>query len=149
MATFSGQHTESRSLSLSPEAAAAAWADLDRQARCHPELASAEVLGTGRVRMRLKEMKHGPSAFQGDYTLQFTVEGGVVRWRTLPGGRPVVEGEARFLPSPGGCTLHFRESASVEMDLGALAARVLRPMVGAMMSRGMHGFVERMVAELG
>ncbi len=94
-------------------------------------------------------MKHGPSAFAGDYTLRFSVEGDRLLWRTLPGGKPMVEGEARFSATPTGSTVTFQETVSLEMDLGMVASKVLRPVVETMMERGMRGFVERMVAALG
>lgn len=149
MATFRSSHEATHALRVPPEAALARWADPDAQVRCHPEVARSERPAPGQLRLVLKEMKHGPSAFSGDYTLRFTIDGLTLRWSTLPGGSPQVEGEARFSPTPGGCTVRFRESATVQMELGALTARVLEPLVDAMMARGMRGFVDRMVAEIG
>lgn len=146
MATFTGTHTATHSIPLPPADALARWSNLDRQVQCRPEVATTERPGPGQLRLKLKEMKHGPTAFAGDYTLQFTTEGDVLRWRSLPGGNPKVEGEARFVAAAGGCTVQFRESVSVEMDVGALAAKMLRPIVETMMERGMRGFVERMLA---
>lgn len=148
MATFTSTHDAVHTLRLPPQEALAAWQDPERQVRCRPELASSEVPGPGRLRMRLKEMKHGPTSFSGDYTLCFTTEGETLRWKSEPGGRPQVEGEARFVAAIGGCTLYYRESVTVEMPLGAVAAGLLRPIVEVMMERGMKGFVERMVASL-
>ena len=148
MATFSSTHQTTLSVPLPPAEARAAWADPQRQARCRPELASHEVPGPGLLRLRMKEMKHGPTAFTADYTLRFSEEGDRLLWRSLPGGSPQVEGSARFQAAPGGSTVTYEERVSVTMELGVVAAKLLRPIVEAMMERGMKGFVERMAASL-
>lgn len=148
MATFESTHRAVLSVRLAPAEARAAWSDPQRQARCRPELASWEVPGPGLLRLRMKEMKHGPTAFAADYTLRFAVEGDRLVWRSLPGGSPQVEGSARFVAAPGGAAVHYEERVSVTMELGVVAAKLLRPIVEAMMERGMRGFAERMAGEL-
>ena len=144
MATFTGAHRATLPWSRSPADAVAAWADPARQVACRPEVVRSAQPGPGQLRLVLKEMKHGPTAFSGDYTLQFTASEGLVTWTTLPGGNPQVRGSARFVAAPGGCTVQVEESVSVEMPVSGIAATLLRPIVETMMARGMASFAERM-----
>lgn len=148
MPTFSGKNTERRALPVLPERAALAFAELERQLSCHPELASGQPVGTDLLRIRLKEMKHGPVQFSGHYTLKFTIEGTTVRWQSGADGNVNILGEARFIPAVGGCEMHIDESCSMDMDINRLVAGVVRPIAEAMMARGMRGFVNRMVESL-
>ena len=153
MITFTGSATTTASLRRSAAEAAAGWVELDRQARCRSEAASAEPAGPLRLQVRLKEMNHGSVKFSGRYTLVFTVDAGVadsarVSWRSEAGSDVAVEGEARFRPAAGGCTVTCTERVTVPMELNALIGRALRPIVEAMIERGSRGFVERMVASL-
>lgn len=147
MPRFTGRHATSVDLPMAPPAAAAAFADLDRQIACHPELAAAEKRGPDTIHFRMKEMAHGPVKFAGAYTLRFTTEGTTVRWRTLDGNVDV-HGEATFAATPGGCRMACAESVATELDVNPILAKVLRPIVEAMMGRGSKNFVERMEAEL-
>lgn len=147
MANFVGRHAATVTVRASPAAAAAAFADLDRQIACHPELASAEKRDANTLAVRMKEMSHGPVRFAGAYTLHFTRDGNVVKWRT-EAGNVDVQGSATFVSDPGGSRFAYTESVTLNLDVNAILGRVLRPMVEAMMARGMKGFVERMAAEL-
>ena len=151
MATsFSRTHRSSHACARPPAEAAAAWIDADRQLRCRPEVASHSRPAPDQLRLRLAEMKHGPTAFTGDYTLVFALDTTgaepVARWHSLPGGNPMVRGEARFRPRGAGSTVHFEETVTVEMPVGGIAGTLLRPIVEPMMERGMAGFAERMAA---
>jgi carbon monoxide dehydrogenase subunit G len=148
MPTFTGQHHATLSLRIPPAQAAAAFADLDRQIACHPELERADKIDATTLRVKMKEMNHGPTRFAGRYTLLFSVDGTTVRWRTGPDSNVDVSGEAVFTAVGTGSRLAYTERVSLAMDLNALLARVLRPIVEAMMGRGMRSFVERMTAEL-
>ena len=148
MPTFTGRHTATLSLPLPPAQATAAFADLDRQIACHPELERAEKLDGTTLRVKMKEMKHGPVAFAGQYTLLFTIDGGTVRWRSGPDSNVDVQGEAVFTPSGTGSRLAYSESVSLGIELNAIAGKVLRPVVEAMMARGMRNFIERMGEQL-
>ncbi len=96
----------------------------------------------------MKEMKHGPVAFAGQYTLLFTIDGGTVRWRSGPDSNVAVQGEAVFTPAGAGSRLAYSESVSLGIELNAIAGKVLRPVVEAMMARGMRNFIERMGEQL-
>lgn len=148
MPTFSGKNAERRSIPHPPERAARAFAELDRQLSCHPELAAGEPVGSDTLRIRLKEMSHGPVQFAGHYTLTFTTEGTTVRWQSGPDGNVTIRGEARFTPAPGGCEMQIEESCTMEMDINRLVAGVVRPIAETMMARGMKGFVKRMADSL-
>lgn len=144
MPTFSGRHTTSVPVARPPAEAAAAFADLETQIRCHPELAEAQKLDAATLRVRLKEMNHGPVAFSGRYTLHFTREGDTVRWRSTE-GNVEVRGEAHFRPAAGGSRMEFLEEVSMQLDLNRILAGVIRPVAESMMARGMQRFVERVV----
>lgn len=148
MSTFTGRHSTTVNLRLAPSAAARAFADLDRQIACHPELAGADKVDATTLRVRMKEMNHGPTKFAGRYTLVFTAEGDAVRWRTSDGNVDV-RGEAVFTAAPGGCRLAYTESVALDLDVNVLLGKVLRPIVETMMARGMKNFVDRMTEELG
>lgn len=134
---------------MSAASAALAFAELDRQIACHPEVQASEKLDATRLRIKLKEMAHGPVKFAGDYTLRFEVAGSAVRWTSEAGGNITVRGEATFSDAPGGCRMQFRESVEMDMEVNRLLAGVVRPIAETMMARGMRGFVERMAASLG
>lgn len=148
MPTFSGKNTERRALPISAQRATQAFAELERQLSCHPELASGEPVGADTLRIRLKEMKHGPVQFSGHYSLKFTTDGTTVRWQSGADGNVNIRGEARFTPSAGGCEMFIEESCSMDMDINRLVAGVVRPIAETMMARGMKGFVNRMVESL-
>jgi carbon monoxide dehydrogenase subunit G len=149
MATFNARLQTEVPLRCAPDAARAAFLDLDRHIACHPELARAEKLGPDTLRLTMKEMSHGPVSFAGRYTLVFATAGETVRWRPGPDSNVHVSGSAAFRPAPGGGTrLAFTEAVTMDMEMNALAARLLRPVVETMMSRGMKGFLDRMTAEL-
>lgn len=147
MASFSGRHAAAVTVRAAPADAAAAFADLDRQMRCHPELAGAEKRDATALRLRMKEMSHGPVKFAGVYTLRFTVDGTTVRWRTEEGNVDV-RGEAVFINVPGGSRMAVTEAVSLDIPVNPILAKVLQPLVGTMIERGLKNFVERMAAEL-
>jgi hypothetical protein len=149
MPTFTGRHSASVALRLAPEAAAAAFADLGRQVACHPELASAERIDATTLRLRMKEMSHGPVAFAGNYVLSFVHTGATVRWQSGRDSNIGVRGEAVFSAAPGGGSrLAFTEEVSLDLPVTRIVAGVVRPVAEHMIGRGMRGFLERMVAEL-
>jgi hypothetical protein len=148
MATFTGRHSSTHMIRGTAAAATAAFADLDRQIACHPELASADKLDATSVQMRMREMKHGPVGFAGLYTLRFTTVGNTVRWVTER-GNVNVRGEVSFSDTPSGVRMSIQEDVTVDIELPALVARALRPVVETMIGRGSGSFVERIVAELG
>lgn len=148
MPSFTGRHTAQIPLRAPPARAAATFADLDRQIACHPELESAQKVGADTLRVKMKEMNHGPTAFAGRYTLIFSTDGTTVRWRTGPDSNVDVSGEAVFTAAGSGSRLAYTESVSLAMELNPLLARVLRPIVEVMIGRGMRNFLERMTTEL-
>ncbi len=148
MATFAAQHQSEHALPVAPAAALAHWSDPDAQLRARPEVVASERPAPGQLRLRLKEMKHGPTAFAGDYTLQFATEGTLLRWTTVSSGPLQVEGEARFAQTASGCSVVVRETARVTLPVPGLLAVALRPLVETMMARGSKGFAERMAADI-
>lgn len=149
MAQFSAQHFATLALPLPPADALARWRDPDVQLRCRPEVQWSERPAPGQLRMKLREMKHGPTAFAGDYTLQFDADGATLRWKTVSAGALQVHGQVVFAATAAGCSAQFSETAAVTMELPGLVARVVKPLVETMMARGSKGFAERMAAELG
>ncbi len=148
MIAIRATHEESRAVPLDADAAAARFAEIDRQIACHPELDAAQRLDDRRARMKLREMSHGPVKFAGEYVLAFALDGTTVTWTTETGGNLTISGSARFDPAPGGCTVHFRESVAMALPVNRVVGVVVRPVAEAMMARGMRNFVERVVASL-
>jgi len=122
--------------------------DPARQIACHAEFERASAPDASTVEVWLREMSHGPVRFRGRYTYRLRREADVVRWSTDPGGNPVVEGTARFLPAPGGARMEIDEEVRTEIEVNRLLGGVLRPVAEGMMTRGMKGFAERMAADL-
>lgn len=148
MPAITGRLDTTVSLRCTPAEGAAAFSDLDRQVACRPEIAAADRLDARTLAVRMKEMKHGPTAFSGRYTLIFERDGDTVRWRTGPDSNMSIQGEARFSAAPGGSQLHFTESSTVELSLGRVAFAVARPIAETMMARGMRGFLDRMTGAI-
>ena len=117
MIAIRATHEESRAVPLDADAAAARFAEIDRQIACHPELDAAQRLDDRRARMKLREMSHGPVKFAGEYVLAFALDGTTVTWTTETGGNLTISGSARFDPAPGGCTVHFRESVAMALPV--------------------------------
>ena len=148
MAWFEGTHAQSLVLDAGLAAAKAHFADLQTIAANTGDLESHQVEGDV-LHFVLKAQDHaGVVKFQGDYRCRYVLDGDVLRW-TAQGGNVEQSGEARFRALPDGKTaLDYTETVKVDMDVPALMAPMLAPLIGPMLAHEVKGYVGRMVASL-
>lgn len=148
MAWFEGTHAQSLVLNAGIDAAKAHFANLATIAANTGDLESHQVEGDV-LHFVLKAQDHaGVVKFQGDYRCRYTLEGDTLRW-TPTGGNVQQSGEARFKALPDGKTaLDYTETVKVDMDVPALMAPMLAPLIGPMLAHEVKGYVGRMAASL-
>lgn len=148
MAWFEGTHAQSLVLDVGVEAAKAHFANLATIAANTGDLESHGIEGDV-LHFVLKAQDHaGVVKFQGDYRCRYALEGDTLRW-TPVSGNVVQSGEARFKALPDGKTaLDYTETVKVDMDVPALMAPMLAPLIGPMLAHEVKGYVGRMVASL-
>lgn len=148
MAWFEGTHAQSLVLNADLATAKAHFANLATIAANTGDLDRHQIEGD-LLHFVLKAQDHaGVVKFQGDYRCRYTVEGDTVRW-TPAGGNVQQSGEARFKPLPDGKTaLDYTETVKIDMDVPAMMAPMLSPLIGPMLTHEIKGFVGRMAGSL-
>ena len=68
------------------------------------------------------------TTFQPDYTCEYRVEDGVVRWQTVSGNTKQ-RGSARFRDLGGRTEIAYTETVGVEIGVPRIMAPALRPVV--------------------
>lgn len=148
MAWFEATHDETRSFALPPDVVRAHFADLKTIVAQSADLQTAEIDGDT-VHFVTKEEEHaGVMKFQGRFSCRYRVEDGRLVWDTAPGSNMIQQGEARFVAKGGGTELHYTETVKLDLDLPAMMVPMLRPVIAAMVSQGIQGYVKRMSASL-
>ena len=86
---------------------------------------------------------HGVVKFKADYRCAYTLEGDTLRWATA-GGNTDQSGEARFRAVDGGTEVAYRETIKVDLDINAMMAPMLKPLMGPMMAHEVKEYLKRM-----
>lgn len=149
MAWFEGTHAQSLVLDAGLDAAKAHFSSLAKIAANTGDLERHQIEGDI-LHFVLKAQDHaGVVKFQGDYRCRYTLDGDTLRWGPA-GGNVQQSGEARFKALPDGKTaLDYTETVKIDMDVPALMAPMLAPLIGPMLAHEIKGFVSRMVGSLG
>jgi hypothetical protein len=122
------------------------FADIDRIAAATGEVERWERIDDQTLHLVLKEQKHGPTTFRPDYVVRYRLYGDdEVAWETVHGNM-LSEGRARFAPrADGGTDIHYAHTISLDLPVPGLVARMLQPVVTAMVAPGLRRFVETML----
>ena len=148
MAWFEGTHTETRTIPGSVDAVRAHFADPAAIVANTEDLESSEVDG-GTIHFVLKLQDHGVAKFKGDYRCTYAVEDGVLTWSTAEGANTRQSGKATFKDLGDGQTeLAYEETVAVDMEVAAMMAPMLKPVVSQVLAHAIKGYVKRMVAAL-
>jgi uncharacterized membrane protein len=149
MAWFEGTHTEAVTVGSDLSRVQAHFADLEAIIRHSSDVESAETEGDV-VHFVLEPQDHGIVKFQGKYSCRYQVaDDGAVRWETVGEGNTDQSGEARFTTLPeGGTRVDYRETVKIDLDVPAMMAPVLKPLIGQVLARAIKGYLRRMVADL-
>jgi carbon monoxide dehydrogenase subunit G len=147
MPWFEGTHTETRALSVPPDAARAHFADRAMIVAQTPSAESATVDGET-IHFVMKPEDHGVVKFQGRFSCRYWLDDGVLRWETAEGSNMTQRGEARFEPAGAGTELRYIETVALDLDVPSMMAPMLRPVISAMVASEIKDFVKRMAAAL-
>ncbi len=147
MAWFEGTHSESRTLPVTPDAARAHFSDPSRIVAHTKDYESADIDGET-IHFVMKLEDHGVVKFQGRFACSYRLEDGVLRWTTTEGGNMVQQGEATFTESDGRTELSYTETVKIDLDVPAMMAPMLQPVIGAMVASEIKDFVNRMTKAL-
>lgn len=147
MAWFEGTHSETRVLEGELDACKRHFADLDTIARNTDGIESHTVDGDT-VHLVLKLQDHGVVKFKGDYRCKYVLEGDTLRWESA-GGNTDQSGEATFRAVEGGTEVAYRETVKVDLDIAAMMAPMLKPLMGPMIAHEIKEFVARMAKGVG
>lgn len=93
----------------------------------------------------LKAQDHaGIAKFQGDYRCRYTLSGDTLRWETLEGNTQS-SGTAKFTASGADTSVDYRETVKIDMDVPAMMAPMLRPLITQVLAHEIKGYVNRMI----
>jgi hypothetical protein len=145
MAWFEGTHAQSLIVDAPLAAAKAHFANLAAIAANTSDLERFDIDGDV-LHLVMKAQDHaGIAKFQGDYRSRYTTSGDTVRWEAVSGNTKQ-SGEARFTRlSDNRTTLDYTETVAIDMDVPAMMAPMLRPLITQILAHEIKGFVGRMV----
>lgn len=146
MAWFENTYEDTRSLKCDAATAAAHFADTDVVVAATKGV-EASTLEDGVLHLDLAEEDHGVMKFKGSYRCRYVQDGNTVRWETLDGNVDQ-SGEARFEPAADGCTMHYRETVKLDLDMPSMMAPMLRPVIAALISNEVKDYLKRITASL-
>ncbi len=147
MPWFEGTHSESRQLDVAPEVARAHFSDLAAIVAATKGVASSSI-DERTIHFVMEEEDHGVVKFQADFRCTYVLEGDTVRWSTAEGNLQQ-SGQARLTASGQGAQLDYTETVKVDLDLPAMMAPMIKPVLAAVLAKEMKAYVERMVVSCG
>ena len=147
MAWFEGTHEETRTLGVSPEVAAAHFADPAAILAATKNVESSSV-NDGTIHFVLQEEDHGVAKFKADYRCTYACDGTTVTWSSPEGGNLKQSGTAVFSPAPGGCTVAYRETIALDLPVPSMMAGMVRPLIGPLLAKEVSSYVDRIVSSL-
>ena len=147
MPWFEGTHTETRPLSVPPEQAAAHFGNPSAIVAATEDVESHTIDGTA-IHFVMTEQDHGVVKFKADFTCTYEVDGPVVRWSSAPGGTLDQSGEARFEATAEGCEVHYTETVKIDLNVPAMTAPMLKPVIAPVLAHEIKGYLDRMITSL-
>ena len=148
MATYTGQFHETFTVRAEPERVRAQFLDLDAIVAQFGDLETAEKLGDNTLRYLMREQNHGVFKFQGAYTCSYHEDGpNGARWASEGDGNIRTHGKLTVAPGveAGTTLLDYQAEMSLDIDVNAMLAPVLEPVVKASIPGQMRDYVKRMI----
>jgi hypothetical protein len=142
MPWFEGTHEETFVVARHIDVTKAHFADPATIAANTEHLERFEVQGDV-VHFVLKLQDHGVVKFKADYSCRYQLEGSTVRWSSA-GGNTDQSGEAHFRVVEDGTEVRYRETIKVDLDINAMMAPMLKPLMGPMLAHEIKEYVKRM-----
>lgn len=92
----------------------------------------------------------GIGTFEGRYACRYTVQAsGTMTWEPVGEGNVRQSGSVSFEPDGnGGTRVNYSETVSIDMDVPAMMAPLLKPLIGPMLRHEIAEFAKRMVRAL-
>ena len=148
MSRFEGSHTTTVTVTKPISAAIAHFADPETIVGHSENVASANVEGDT-VHFVLTEQDHGITKFEGRYSCRYTADGNIVKWQTVGEGNFVQSGQATFTELDGGKTeIAYTEDLGIDLDVPAMMAPMLKPVISQVLAHEAKGFLGRMIKTL-
>ena len=144
MPWFEGTHSETRDLDVPPDAARARFADPAAIVAATKNVESSELDGRT-IHFVLAEEDYGVLKFKPDYRCTYELDGDTLRWSTSEGNVDQ-SGEARFEARGAGTRLHYTERIKMNLDVPAMMAPMVQPVIGAVVASEIKGYLDRMLA---
>lgn len=149
MAKYTGQFDETFQVKAAPDAVRAQFLDLDQIIAQFGDLESAQQLDEHTVRFLMKEQNHGVFTFQGRYACRYEPDGEHgVKWKSLDEDANIwTHGHLTVAPgkAEGTTALRYVAEMTLDIDVNAMLAPVLEPVVKASIPGQMKDYVKRMI----
>lgn len=147
MPWFEGTHTESRTVTASPEAVRDHFADLATIVANTKDVESSSI-DDRTIHFVMKEENHaGVLTFQANFKCTYELEGDTLSWSTREGNLNQ-SGTATFAADGDGTRLDYTETVKLDLDIPSMMAPMLKPVIGAMVANEMKDFVKRMASSV-
>lgn len=142
MPWFEGSHAEKRTVAAPLDAVRAHFAD-PNTILAHTKDVESGTVDDRTIHFVMKEEDHGIMKFQADFRCTYTLDGDVLSWETHEGNLKQT-GTATFAADGAGTVVDYTEKVEVDLGVPAMAAPMLKPVIGAMLSSEIKGFFDRM-----
>jgi len=143
MAWFEGSHTTTFTVPADLATTRAHFAD-PATIVAHTEHVASHTIGDdGTVHFVLANQDHGVVSFQGDFRCRYVLDGNTLRW-TAEGGNTDQSGEATFAADGDGTKVDYTETVKVDLDVNAMMAPMLKPVMGPMIAHEIKEYLKRM-----
>ncbi|MCO4745026.1 MAG: hypothetical protein KC912_09575 [Proteobacteria bacterium] len=143
MSWFEGTHSETRTLNKPLDAVKSHFASLETIIANSADVETATVDGNT-VHFVLEAQDHGVVKFQGNYKATFTLDGDTLTWGPEGEGNTKQSGTASFKAVDGGTEVTYTETVGIDLDIPAMMAPMVKPMISAMLGSEIKGYVKRM-----
>jgi len=149
MAKYTGQFHESFTVQAPPDTVRDHFLDLDAIIANFGDLESAEQLDANTVSFLMQAQNHGVFTFQGRYACRYEPDGDSgVKWESQGDDANIwTHGKLTVAPgpAPGTTTLDYQAQMTLEIEVNAMLAPVLEPVVKASIPGQMKDYVKRMI----
>lgn len=149
MPRFDATFKTTLELPHSPERVAAHFADLATIAAHSADVERWEADGDA-LHFVLTEQDHKITKFKGEYTARYRLRDGVLTWETDTSRTHNMgsSGRAVFVAAGTGTRLEYTESLFLDLDVPALMAKPLKPMIAAILKKEVGEYVRDMAASV-
>jgi hypothetical protein len=152
MARYTGTYDAVHTVAAEPGTVRDVFLDLGAVEQHYGDLESCEEVAPGTLRFLLTAQNHGVFTFQGRYACHYEADGEQgVKWRSVdaqPGDNVETAGHLTVAPgdAPGTTRLHYVAEMTLDIEVAAALAGVLKPVVQAAIPQQMGAYVKRMCA---